>query len=238
MTSPVPPSPLRRAPALLALVSLVVFTSCATTRRAGGQELTGFLQHYDEMTTAPRGAQHWRSDTFNPSNYDSVRIEAIEVLDDDEQTSDGRSADADRLVTRFVERLEEGFEREGWRKRSAVGGHSLALHIAFTELSGTNPVGNTLTRVPLPSTQLIKLGSRLFGFEVFVGSVAAEMRVVDGETGELLLEAYGRRVGNHSIRNIASRWGDVEDAMDLFADRVVEGLSAGTRRREAHESDT
>ncbi len=57
-----------------------------------------------------------------------------------------------------------------------------------------------------------------------MGQVSTELQILDSSNGNVLAEAYNRRVGAHTLRPIGSTGGDVEDAVGEFAERLATGL--------------
>jgi len=63
--------------------------------------------------------------------------------------------------------------------------------------------------------------SMVTGSYAFVGSAEAEMKLTDSVTGELLAAALDKRAGGASIKNATSfKWGDAQNAMDYWAEKI------------------
>jgi hypothetical protein len=59
------------------------------------------------------------------------------------------------------------------------------------------------------------------GSYAFVGSAEAEMKATDSATGALLAAAVDQRAGGMGIKGAASfQWGDAENAMDYWAQKI------------------
>lgn len=211
--------------AALLIIALPLTSGCSTVRQGGGQELTGFLSHYDRMEPPSDGlAAYWADPDFELADYDAALITEIEIWDKGRWTTAGASVDAQRLASLFQDRLTDALQESGWRMTDESGPRTLEIQVALTELEGTNSLGNLLTRAPYPTSMAVKLAGRAGGAEIFVGSAAAELRLVDSVSGEVLAEAYDRGVGNNSVVNIGSTWADVNDVLTNFARRIGEGL--------------
>jgi uncharacterized protein DUF3313 len=64
---------------------------------------------------------------------------------------------------------------------------------------------------------------------VFAGSLQAEAKLTDAATGQVLAASVAMGVGGGSVKAAAQwEWGDVQNAMDLFAKRMARNLSALT----------
>jgi len=70
----------------------------------------------------------------------------------------------------------------------------------------------------------------------FVGSAEAEMKATDSVSGELLAEAVDKRAGGMGLKGATSfQWGDAQNAMDYWAQRIpqrLQGLRAQTASAE------
>ena len=210
----------------LSAIALALFAvaSCASTRSAGGQIHSGFLSDYDrlEQPDSDRAA-FWANPDFDLGNYNAFRIPEIEFW-----IADGAGAedeDAQKLAALFREKLSDKMIANGWSEATASGPGVIDLRIALTELKGASRFGNALTSLPYLSTQVIQLTSAATDVHVFVGQASTELQISDSSTGVILAEAIDRRVGAHSLGNFASTWGDVKDALGVFAQRISEGLS-------------
>jgi len=68
-----------------------------------------------------------------------------------------------------------------------------------------------------------------------VGEASGEVEVTDSLTNRVLVAAVDRRVGQRSIQGVFSKWSDVEEAWDHWAEQLRERLvqqGAGHEPRE------
>ena len=88
---------------------------------------------------------------------------------------------------------------------------------------------NTISTIE-PQTRLISAITRLATeAHAFVGRACLDGKIIDGNTGERLFAAIDRRAGNKKLKGSQSKWGDVKEAVDYWAQRV------GRRVREERE---
>ncbi|MFT5732589.1 MAG: hypothetical protein ACI80K_004401 [Paracoccaceae bacterium] len=211
----------------LTFVALALLAACSTTRGSDDQKLSGFLSDYSRMERKESGkATFWANQEFRVSDYDAMLIQEVEIWAANRRDSEGLvDEDAERLAVMFHEKTVEELEKQGWLIATEPGPRVAHLRLALTELDGANRFGSILTSIPYMTTPAIRLASAATDVHVFVGEASAELRLTDSTTGIVLAEAYDRRVGSHRLRNIGSTWGDVEDALDVFASRIAKGLA-------------
>ena len=204
--------------------------SCASTRHSADQDLSGFLTNYDLMARSDDSdATFWADPSFDLDSFDAVWVQKVELWDASSQSGGevGEMAtdDAKRLAGMFREKTVAELGKQGWDIATGPGPRVLGIRMALTELDGANRFGSVLTSVPYMTTPAIQLMSAATDVHVFVGQASTELQITDSDSGKILAEAYDRRVGAHSLGNIGSTWGDVEDAIKVFAKRLAKGLS-------------
>jgi hypothetical protein len=60
----------------------------------------------------------------------------------------------------------------------------------------------------------------------FVGSAEAEMKVTDSVSGVVLAEAVDERAGGMGLKSAATfQWGDAQNGMDYWAERIPKRLT-------------
>jgi hypothetical protein len=101
----------------------------------------------------------------------------------------------------------------------------LEVRAALTDTTTATPVLRTVS-VVVPQARLLNSVKNLAtGSYAFVGVAQSEMEVRDGGTGRRLAAAVDRRSGGLSIRNAdVWEWGDAENAMDYWSERVAQRL--------------
>jgi hypothetical protein len=103
----------------------------------------------------------------------------------------------------------------------------LVLRVALMDATTATP-GLRSISVVIPQARILNgLQSLATNSYAFVGSAEAEMMATDGATGTVLAEAVDQRAGGLGIKGAASfQWGDAENAMDYWAERISERLLA------------
>jgi hypothetical protein len=105
------------------------------------------------------------------------------------------------------------------------GPDTIALRIALMDATTATP-GLRSASVIVPQLKLINAAqSMVTGSYAFVGSAEAEMKATDSATGELLAAAVDKRAGGAGLKGAASfQWGDAQNVMDYWADRIATRL--------------
>lgn len=204
------------------LVLLLPLASCSTTRASSDQEVSGFLSDYERIERPEKGkAAFWADPEFNFEDYDSIQVVDVEVWEYEGLDR----GEAERIASLFQSQVQERLAADGWRISNEPGSRTLSIRLALTEVEGANRFGSFVTSIPYLTTEAIRLASAASDVHVFVGKASTELQILNSETGALLAEAYDRRVGDHRLQNMGSTWGDVEDAIEVFAERIAEGLT-------------
>ena len=72
-----------------------------------------------------------------------------------------------------------------------------------------------------PSARVLsELKMLVFGTESFVGSAGIESKIIDSETGELLMASVDRRAGSKTLGGAFDDWDDVEEAYVHWAKQL------------------
>jgi hypothetical protein len=110
----------------------------------------------------------------------------------------------------------------------------LVLRVALMDATTATP-GLRSISVIVPQARLLNGAQSLAtGSYAFVGSAEAEMMATDGATGMVLAEAVDKQAGGMGIKGAASfQWGDAQNAMDYWAERISERLLAAQGRTPA-----
>ena len=208
----------------LASFGLLLLGAC-TTLESSTDRQAGFLTDYDRLRPDEVGGNSWARPGIDLSQYDAAFVPPVELWVTDDVRDELDAEDAARLCGLFRAKVLEKFGEHGWKITSEPGPRVCTVRMALTELEGANPYGNIVTSLPYQTTTAIQVLALTADVHFFVGQASTEVQVVDSATGEVLAEGLDKRVGAHSVWNIGSTWGDVEDAMDVWADRIAEGLS-------------
>jgi hypothetical protein len=128
------------------------------------------------------------------------------------------------LSTYFFNALQTELQKN-YTLVNGPGPDVLNLRVALMDATTATP-GLRSASVLIPQLKIINMAQSLVsGSYAFVGSAEAEMTVTDSTTGDLLAAAVDKRAGGGGIQGATSfRWGDSQNAMDYWADKISSRL--------------
>ena len=129
-------------------------------------------------------------------------------------------ADQQTLTTYFYNAIKTDLQKH-YTLVDQPGPDTIQLRVALMDATTATP-GLRSVSVVVPQLKIINMAqSMVTGSYAFVGSAEAEMKATDSVTGEVLAAAVDKRAGGAGIKGAASfRWGDTQNAMDYWAERI------------------
>ena len=156
------------------------------------------------------------------SSYTKILLRPVECWD----ASDSSTATNDEqlLMTYFYNHLKETLQKN-FTMVDQPGPGVLVIYVAIISASGPTPVLRSIS-VVVPQARVLNAAQSLAtGSYAFVGSAQAEMKALDGSTGEFLAGAIDRRSGGIAMSSAAQwQWGDAENAMNYWSDKISSRL--------------
>jgi hypothetical protein len=152
------------------------------------------------------------------SQYNKIMIEPVEFWDDpDTKVS---PTDQHTLTAYFYNQLSTDLQKD-FTIVDQGGPGVLVLQVALTNASAATPGLRTVS-VIIPQLRVINMAQSLAtGSYAFVGSAEAEMKATDSSTGQFLAGAIDKREGGIALSSAAQwQWGDAENAMNFWSDRI------------------
>lgn len=209
----------------ISLAVALVLCGCSTTTApsANSVEFSGFLGDYDGLVTGGPDSALYRytKPGLSLAGYTRVIIEQPEILLSNETLNEIDDDDIS-TVLEIAKQAGESFQ-ESVPVTEEAGPGVLRLRWAITDLKPASKA-NLATGLLVPGRVISKVLEQGTGTHLFVGQIGIEAELLDSVTGERLMAGVDTRVGANAIRNVGSTWGDVEDAMDLWADRFANNL--------------
>jgi hypothetical protein len=152
------------------------------------------------------------------SQYNKILLEPVQFWDS--ANSSVSPADQQMLTAYFYNKLKENLQKN-FTLVDQGGPGVLELQVAMVNASGATP-GLRSVSVVIPQLRVLNAAQSLAtGSYAFVGSAEAEMKVIDSSTGQLLAGAVDKRAGGIAMSAAAQwKWGDAENAMNYWADKV------------------
>jgi hypothetical protein len=153
------------------------------------------------------------------SQYTSIQLMPVEFwAGPDTKVSE---SDQQMLTTYFYNKLQEDLGKS-FSLVTQPGPGVLTLRVALMDATTAVPGLRTVSVIVPQARVLNGLQSLATGSYAFVGSAEAEMKATDSTTGQLLAAAVDQRAGGMGIKSAASfQWGDAENAMDYWAQKIT-----------------
>jgi hypothetical protein len=152
------------------------------------------------------------------SSYSKIFLQPVQYWD---TANSGISAhDSQTLVTYFYNQLHQTLGKN-FTMVDQPGPGVLVIYVALINATGATPVLRSIS-VVIPQARILNGAQSLAtGSYAFVGSAEAEMKALDGGTGEFLAGAVDQRSGGMAMSTAAQwEWGDAENAMNYWSDKI------------------
>ena len=141
-------------------------------------------------------------------------------------SSDISSTDQQMLVNYLSQQLNEKIGQK-IEIVTQPGVDVIKLDVALTDPKTATPVMRSMSMlIPQlrPLSGLYRLGTGSFPF---VGAAQGDIKLTDSLTGHVLALAVDKRIGGNSYSTgFQWQWGDVENAIDYWAENIANKLSA------------
>jgi hypothetical protein len=160
------------------------------------------------------------------SQYNKVMIAAVTMgLGPNDNVSE---QDQQMLASYYYHALEKDLSKD-FTLVNQPGPGVMTVAVALTNATTATPALRTIS-VVIPQARILNaVGDMATGSYAFVGSAQSEGEITDSMTHEVLAAGVDKRSGGLSIKNAdVWEWGDAENAMDFWAQRIA------TRLHELH----
>ena len=152
------------------------------------------------------------------SKYTKIMLQPVQYWD--KTDSKESIEDEQKLVTYFHNQLQQTLQKN-FTMVGQPGPDVLVLYVALINATTATPVLRSISVVVPQARLLNSVQSLATGSYAFVGSAEAEMKAVDGGTGEFLAGAIDQRSGGIALSTAAQwQWGDAENAMNYWSERI------------------
>jgi hypothetical protein len=241
---PVPTRPAMRLAFLflcgcLALISGApsLLTGCATTLQASIEDRTAICSFLgsvcEKLTPGGAGQTYLRyvDAGANWSQYHKIIVDPVIIVSSDESSIS--PAAQQQLANYFYAVLKERLGAK-FLLTDRPGAGVMRIQVALVDAQAATPVLRTITMAVPQARALSTVGYLATGSFPFVGTAKGAAKVVDSQSGELLAAVADRQVGGGHMK-AAAQWtlGDVENAINLWAERAANQLYAWTSGAEA-----
>jgi len=212
---------------VLPAIMMMALAACAVTEQSKPDTVqqTGFLKDYSQLQpgTKDQALLVYISPNARWSQYTKVMIEPVTFWGD--SSSKVSVQDQQQLCSYYYNKLNEDLAKK-FQLVDRPGPGVMTVRVALTDPTTATPVLRSVS-VVVPQARLLNSVTNLAtGSYAFVGSAQSEAEIVDSQTGERLAAAVDKRSGGLSIKNAdVWRWGDAQNAMDYWAQRMADRLS-------------
>jgi hypothetical protein len=152
------------------------------------------------------------------SKYTKIQLMPVEFW----AAADSKVSESDQqmLTSYFYNKLQADLS-QNFTLVNQPGPDVMTLRVALMDATTAVP-GLRSVSIVVPQARVLNgLQSLATGSYAFVGSAEAEMKATDSVTGELLAGAVDQRAGGMGLKGAASfQWGDSENAMDYWAQKI------------------
>ena len=217
---------------VLAPLTLLWLSGCASTQEAKSVEKSGFLGDYSRLKEGQRGSFFsqgaedqalwvYKNPAADWRKYRKVQLDPVTVWvsQKDSQLKDVSVEDRQRLAALLWSKMEESLKKD-YEMTSQPGPDVLHIQVAITEAESSNVVLDMVTSVYLPLKLVTGGVGMARGVSGFAGSASAEMRMTDSATGTILVEAVDRRGGTKNIGGSWSSWHDAEESYRFWGEKL------------------
>jgi hypothetical protein len=177
-----------------------------------------------KLAPGPKGgaALVWINPSTQWGNYNKILLQPVQFW----AGADTKVpvADQQTLTTYFYNALQTNLSKS-FTLVDQPGPGVMTLQIALMDATTATPGLRTIS-VIVPQARILNAAQSLVTDSyAFVGSAEAEMKATDSVSGELLVAAVDKQAGGMGIKGAASfQWGDAENAMDYWAQKIPQRL--------------
>ncbi len=217
-------SGLGRALGVALVLAIVGSSGCAATRaRRSAPPHSGFLGDYSELRKGDVAQKVYVAPDVDWGNYHAIHIDSVTLWvtgkTERKLTDDERQLLADILYSALYEKLSERF-----LMADRSGPQTIEIRAALTEVQGANVPLNVATTVVPQLRALTAIGGLATDTAAVVGTATVEIEARDSLTNDRLAAAVDSRAGNKSISRSFSKWADVREAANFWAEGVRDFL--------------
>ncbi len=227
------PSPMA-AGALIACLVLAVGCSPLRQRRAEVQP-SGFLGDYSQLQKNDQYPAYliYVNPAANWSKYNAIIIDSVSLWG----TTDKLSEEDRQKITGMMYNALFDALNKNFNIVTSTGPNVLRLRGAITEAQGSKVALNVVTSVIPQARLLTTVGGMAADTANIVGEASAELEVIDSVTLQRLAAGVDRQTGTKALirGNKFSKWGDVQEACNHWAERVDKFLvEQGVRQKSSY----
>jgi hypothetical protein len=207
-----------RIAVLLALA--IALAGCGSSRPVRNVQPQGFLGNYSRLTPGAEGEAGLRY--INPdvdwASYRKVIVAPVTVWQSP-ATANIHDADlktaSDYLYAQLRDQLGKDFQLV-----DQPGPDTLRVEAALTGARAANQTMVVVSSVVPIGAAISGSYEYVTGKPTFQGEAAAEARITDARSGEVLVEAVDQRMGGRALNSAENKWTDVNNILTYWAQQL------------------
>ena len=186
-------------------------------------EPSGFLDDYSLLKDGGEDdalLTYWKNGV-NWKKYKKVILEPVVVKKTkDSDLNEMTHAENFRLKELLDYRIQEALKRGGFKLVNKPGADTLQMQYAITDAETSIVLLDMFSSVYPSARTFSGLHLLAFGKESFVGQASIEGKIIDSDTGELLMASADSRSGGKTLAGSTDEWDDVEQAYIYWAKQL------------------
>lgn len=208
------------AGAVLLAASLLLGGCAATRQSREAVKGSGFLRDYSILEAGgdDQAKLRYVAGDADFSRYQAVLVDSVTLWSGPELAKlkpEEKRALVDHAYTALVTALAKSF-----RIATVPGRDTLRVRAAITEATDSAVAPDVVATV-IPQVRMIAmLIGRGGDTSLTVGEASGEVEVTDSLSNRLVAAGVDRRVGQRSLRGAFSKWDDVEEAWNVWAEQL------------------
>lgn len=203
---------------ILLLICFFV-TACARTYQARYVEKTNFLDDYSllkEGGDEEALLSYWKNGV-NWSRYKKIILDPVVIKKvSGSELNDMTHAECYWLKELLEFRLREELKK-GFKLVNKADEETLIVQFAITDVESSIVILDMFSSVYPSARTLSALKHFVTGTESFVGKASIEGKVIDSNTGDLLMASVDARAGGKTFEGLTDEWDDVQQAYKYWA---------------------
>lgn len=208
---------------VLILSAVLLVAGCGTSRQAAtvSDERSGFLGEAYANLQPGDPAQNQPIEVYLPegndwASYDKIIVDPVQIWGTGSASNlsqEDKEALAGYLHQALVEELGQDLTVV-----EEAGPNTLRFGAALTDSEAANQTMTAVSAVLPPAILLSNTYEYIADSPSWQGQAAAEFKMTDAQSGDLLVAAVDRRMGGRTLSSAESSWADVEAIMDYWAE--------------------
>jgi len=217
----------------IAVVVVSLLLGGCGLRRARSVEHSGFLGDYYDLLkpgVQGEGVLLYKKPGVDIRSYDKILLDPIQVWrTKSAKEEDVPMQDLQRVANNFHLILSKELSKDYTMVTdpNQAASRTLRIQVALTSMLKGGGVMDNVTAIVPVGLGIAAAVDFVTGKPPFVGEVAAEVKILDARTGQLLVAAVDKRIGGKSLEKLVDSWDDVNKILGLWSRLLVFRLCEG-----------